>query len=92
MGRSFCTSTQIDITKWYILPELFPKSKDKGFAGLALMIRQVSYHKGHKGHKKLVRIPLSFVFFGIFVVVYFRMRMCLQSTADIGLDQRNCFT
>ena len=31
MGKSLCTSTQIDITKWYILPELLPKSKDKGF-------------------------------------------------------------
>ena len=30
MGRSFCTTTQIDITKWYILPELLPKSKGKG--------------------------------------------------------------
>jgi len=33
MGRSFCTSTQIDITKWYILPELLPKSKDKSPEG-----------------------------------------------------------
>ena len=84
MGISLCTSTQIDITKWYILPELFPKSKDKSSAGRAMRIRQVSYHKGHIGHKELMRIPLSFVFFVIFVVVYFGMWMRLQRTADNG--------
>jgi len=41
MGRSFCTTTQIDITKWYILPELFPKSKGKGFGGGLLRSRRV---------------------------------------------------
>jgi len=84
MDKNFCTSTQIDITKWYILPELFPKSKDKGLAGLAMMIRQVSYHRGHKGHQELVRLPLSFVFFVIFVVVYLEIRMGLQKTAEDG--------
>ena len=76
MGRSFCTTTQIDITKWYILPELFPKSKGKSSGGRATRIRQVSYHKGQK---ELMIIPLSFVFF---VVVYFKIWMRLQRTTD----------
>jgi hypothetical protein len=71
MGSSLCTSTQIDITKWYILPELLPKSKDKSSVGQGMSIRLVSYHKGHRGHKELIRIPLSFVFFVIFVLIYF---------------------
>jgi len=73
MGRSLCTSTQIDITKWYILPELLPKSKDKSSGGQAMRIRLVAYHKGHKGHKELMSISLSFVIFVIFVVQYFGM-------------------
>jgi len=90
MGRSFCTSAQIDITKWYILPELFAKSKGKSGAGRAMRIRQVSYHKGHKGHKELMRIPLSLVSLVIFVVAYFGIWLGLQSTTDNGVYERNC--